>query len=60
MTQAQEIAGRRIVQVSPMPGIPEAIYALCDDGTLWHNYGPNDWYQLPPIPQENTHAVAKQ
>lgn len=57
MKQGQEIAGRRIIQISPMPGIPEAIYALCDDGTVWHNYGPEGWYQVPPIPQPKTHVV---
>ncbi|MCP1271237.1 hypothetical protein [Acetobacter cerevisiae] len=42
---------RRIVQIATSAGLPEAIvYALCDDGTLWHNYGPDDWYQLPAIP----------
>ena len=60
MKQAQEIAGRRIIQISPMPGIPEAIYALCDDGTLWHNYGPADWYQVQSIPQPKTHVVTAQ
>lgn len=48
---------RKIVQIAPMSGIPEAVYALCDDGTLWHNYGPADWYQVPTIPQPKTHVV---
>lgn len=44
-------APRKIIQIVSMRGIPEAVYALCDDGTLWHNYTTNEhWVKMPPIP----------
>lgn len=35
-----------------------AVYALCDDGTMWEAWGGRKWEQLPPIPQDEVAPVS--
>jgi hypothetical protein len=45
----------RICAAARGDGGPISIYALCDDGTVWHSKstsaGSPGWALLPPIPQ---------
>ena len=57
------MSGRKIVQIAataPVSGTnlvaPGALYALCDDGTVFARVGPSEWEQLPPIPQSDRAA----
>lgn len=54
---------RKVIQIATMPesrfkasgdvSVTAAIYALCDDGTMWAiSYDEwNDWREVKPIPQ---------
>lgn len=57
---------RKVIQIATMPesfdprghgSVTAALYALCDDGTLW-SLGDgsqwNDWMPVKPVPQEST------
>lgn len=53
---------RKVIQIATMPQkestgrmeqVPAALYALCDDGTMWAlNAGTNDWWlEVKAVPQ---------
>jgi hypothetical protein len=43
---------RRIIQIASTEN--GAVYALCDDNTIWYCIG-DDWKQLVNIPQDKPH-----
>ena len=52
---------RKIVQIqaSTIPSGASAVWALCDDGTLWGLSSANDvWVRLTAIPQD-AHQTSK-
>lgn len=63
----RDVRPRRAIQIVTAPGFATnsghyepAVFALCDDGTIWRGWHPDtEWIQMPPIPAEEMPAPAK-
>jgi hypothetical protein len=45
---------RKIIQIAVVPEghLPETVFALCNDGTVWILRFAGPWCQLPDLPQD--------
>ena len=57
--QRDPLAKRKAVQLIALPLQGQTwneLYALCDDGTIWHRIEPQKWSQSLDIPQPQQEA----